>query len=75
MSVLSKQTVPRNNVIFFPGSSRHTVVTCYVLGACAYNSTGRKYAPISEMRLITNDTPRIGSALPNSNYSFSTPYD
>ena len=25
-----------------------------LLGACAYNSTGRKYAPISEMRLITN---------------------
>ena len=25
-----------------------------VFGACAYNSTGRKYAPISEMRLITN---------------------
>ena len=26
-----------------------------LLGACAYNSTGRKYAPISEMRLITRD--------------------
>ena len=25
-----------------------------LLGACAYNSTGRKYAPISEMRLITH---------------------
>ena len=25
-----------------------------LLGACAYNSTGRKYGPISEMRLITN---------------------
>ena len=24
-----------------------------LLGACTYNSTGRKYAPISEMRLIT----------------------
>ena len=24
-----------------------------LLGACACNSTGRKYAPISEMRLIT----------------------
>ena len=38
-----------------------------LLGACAYNSTGRKYAPISEMRLIkkynNNDIPRIGSAL------------
>ena len=27
-----------------------------LLGACAYNSTGRKYAPISEMRLIMNMT-------------------
>ena len=34
-----------------------------LLGTCAYNSTGRKYTPISEMRLITNDIPRIGSAL------------
>ena len=34
-----------------------------LLGACAYNSTGRKYAPISKMRLITNDIPRIGSVL------------
>ena len=34
-----------------------------LLGACAYNSTGRKYAPISEMRLIANDIPRIGSVL------------
>ena len=25
-----------------------------LLGACAYNSTGRKYAPISEVRLILN---------------------
>ena len=27
------------------------------------NSIGRKYAPISEMCLIPNDIPRIGSAL------------
>ena len=31
--------------------------------ACAYNSTGRKYAPISELCLIPNDIPRIRSAL------------
>ena len=28
--------------------------SCALLGACAYNSTGRKYAPITEMRLITH---------------------
>ena len=26
-----------------------------LLGACAYNSTGRKYVPISEMHLIINN--------------------
>ena len=26
--------------------------SCALLGTCAYNSTGRKYAPMSEMRLI-----------------------
>ena len=34
-----------------------------LLGPCAYNFTGRKYAPISEMHLVTNDVPRIGSAV------------
>ena len=32
----------------------HVVPSRALLGACAYNSTGRKYAPISEMRLIMN---------------------
>ena len=35
-------------------SHMHSYRSRALLGACAYNSTGRRYAPISEMRLITN---------------------
>ena len=37
--------------------------SCAFFGACAYISTGSKFAPIREMRLISNDIPGIGSAL------------
>ena len=49
--------------------SHMTVMHCIayrsrsLIGACANISTGRKYAPISEMHSISNDNPRIGSAL------------
>ena len=57
------------------------VVTCstdiyrsrVLLGACAYNSTGRKYAPISEMRLIMNDI-KCASIRTAYGIAFSTPY-
>ena len=40
-----------------------------LLGACTCISTGRKYAPISEVRLISNDSSRNGMRF-NLNYSF-----
>ena len=44
-----------------------------LLGTCTYNSTGRKYAPISEMRLITNDISSNRKCVSIRIIAFSTP--
>ena len=51
------------NALVLHTSPNYTYRSRALLGACSYNSTGRKYVPISEMRLITNDISQIGSAL------------